>query len=312
MGNPFNDYEFPDNDSYRMNPYNNNSGGFLDRTQSSVSGKTTIKTIMQSSLSIASLSLGILAVITIIIGIGSKCRDTNTGKRISKLGPLAVSAFVGAGAIFTWRIRESLMKGISIIDTFPTFSVSSAAGSSAEPQRPEGLVEWEHWIGIWMLCFVAIVWGGVYILDMYAILPLNNNCERPTNDTGLLRGLMQIRGIIYVLLAAVTLAPLGLGLMEKNRLNTAFMKAKEAYEREMNPEKFAATPGANDSTEKLQKTMQSLFPSQGAITSDGRTMLFNASYRVAELVGYAAQRDYADISQGTTPASDSHAMVALV
>lgn len=305
----------PDDAYRRDQAFNNNRDG--GQTTSGVDGKMTIKTVMRASLSIASLSLGLLAVVTIAIGLGSKCRDPLTGKRASKLGPLAVSMFVGAGAFGTWRIRQTLLNGVSIIDTFPAFYSGNDAGHSAEPQKPPGLVEWENWIGVWLLCFVAIVVGGVYALDTYAIMPLNRTCEKTTNDTGLLSGLVRIRSMVYFLLAAVTIAPLGLALVQRNKLNADFMKAKEAYEREINPQKFATAmpggmPGGNQSPEDLQKTLTTLVPSIGGYTIDGSTALYNASYRVAELVGYSGQRGQRpNMSTGDASAVSSDDMAAL-
>jgi len=204
---------------------------------------------------------------------------------------------------------------LSIIDTMPAFYSGSATdGHSGAPQKPQDLVAWENWIAVWLICFCAIVWGGVYVLDTYAILPLRDNCQRPTNATGLMNGLMQIRTIVYFLLVMVTFTPLALAWMQRSKLNADFIKAEEAYDQEMNPQKYAVGSGATASakeTDDLKKAIEKLLPTEGGFTADNGTALFNASYRVAELVGYAGQRGYAQASPGHAPAAGSDTMAAL-
>ena len=275
------------------------------------SSNTTIKTVAQASISIASLSLGILALITFLLGIGLKCTGPK-GEKISVLGPMAVSAFVGAGALFTWRLRADLLNGIGIIETFPPFYSGSSSGSSSGysgPEKPPGLVQWENWIGIWLLCFVAIVVGGAFVLDTYATKPLTQRCEHPDNTTGILSGLENIRSIVYTCLIVVTCVPLLIAVFQKRKLDTEYKNAVEEYERAMHPEQFSDS--SDPSTDDIYQKIKSLKVEEGGYTADGNTMLYNASYAVAKLVGYIGGNESAQSAAQTAGASAQPDMSAL-
>ena len=127
------------------------------------------KRLIGAGLTVAAASLGFLVVCTIIVGWAGQCGEDG-GK--AKEAPILMALFVGVLAAGTWMLRGRLQQGLDILDSLPqSFGGSSGFQAGNEPQKPPQLSQWEGWTFSWMACFVAIVWGGIIMLEVYCILP---------------------------------------------------------------------------------------------------------------------------------------------
>jgi len=254
-----------------------------------------VKPMIQASLAVASLSLGFLVVATLLIGFMSKCP---TGEEKSKQAPMLMAAFVGALAFGTWVLRGHLLKGFTVLDTLPSFFVQDSGGAfGGGPRKPPQLNQWENWTFTWLLCFCAVVWGGVFILEYYSVQPLENACpvsvEPDSNGESLLSGLLQMRRLVYGILIAITFIPLALAWSQRAKWGKEYRAAENAYQREMFGSRGDAKQGQSADQGAAATSPSRLAPSAGGYTQKGSTELFDAAYGIAELVGYAGSHRYA-------------------
>jgi hypothetical protein len=199
------------------------------------------------SLKVSALSLGALCVCTLFIGLASKCPPG-----VKRDAPLLMTVFVALLALGAWSLREPLVRSIGFLDEA---DADMDAHASAKRQT---------WT--WMLCFVAVVWGGIFVLESYCVQPLAV-CQEDAPQNGLVQGFLQIRGVIYTLLVIVTLVPLVMLWRKQQRLA-----------------KLAAGEGELDPTTALAETLSA---TEGGF-KNGNTALFRAAHELAVGVGYAA------------------------
>ncbi len=225
--------------------------------------------IFSLSLTVSSMSLGALALITLGVGLVSECKDAGFQ---DKQVPLAMSIFICFLAYGTWRLRDRVMEGLGILDTLPEFATTQVEGLPAQ------VGEWNNWFWKWLLGFCGLVGGGVLVLELYAIQPLQRDCPPPEkSSSSLLTTVFEVRRIIYAILAVITIVPLLLAASQSSKWAEPYKAAQRAAAKRLAFEQRGSGRGLSERT--------------GGYTMQGSTRLFDATFRVAQLVGYAGGHD---------------------
>ena len=254
------------------------------------------KQIIQASLTLGSLALGILAVGSVIIGLFSTCKEGV----IAKEAPVLMAIFVAVLAWGGWKLKTHVVEGVSLLDTMPAVYVAPPGSPEygGPPQKPPELNAWENWTLEWLLCFCAVVWGGIWILDVYSLSPLREKCEEST--TGISHAFLEMKSLIYAVLGIVTLVPLLRSWLHRQQWSNAFEASMKAYRQKMGMDPPpGARVGSDPSTvagaaAAPPATLDPMLLSEwrGGFTPQGSTQLFDATYDMARLVGYSDARLY--------------------
>ena len=209
--------------------------------------------LLELSFKVSSVSLAALALISLGHATLSDCGDN--GVQAKRL-PFLVALFVGALAYGAWKLRAKLSQGFDILEMLPDFFRKAG---------PEGLPpqvgQWKDWTWKWLICFCGLIWGGIFVIEYYCVLPLTEKCAKEPPSAAL-EYLSKARNAIVFFLIFITCVPLLLGMWQMR-------KFKDSY-----------TQG--------QKTLGGLHPDQGGlIQRTGSTQLFDATFQLGELAGYA-------------------------
>ena len=280
------------------------------------------KQMIQMGLTTASLSLGFLVVCTVIIAFSSGGPDC-TFK--AKETPILMALFVGALAGGTWKLRGHLMQGYTLLDSLPPFFTGNGP-SGGKPQKPPQVAQWENWTFSWLLCFVLIVWGGIIMLEFYSVAPLEKVCQTDEDSSGgVLKALLQMRRLVYALVVFVTFVPLFMAWGQQRRWGQQYKEALNRYNQQMygqSPAGAAAQAAATATPAYDPKSPENLTPQEGGYSpKTGSSRLFDATYAMAELVGFASPNAYAAAPQAAPnyappppagPAPDDFDMEAFV
>ena len=244
---------------FRHHHHSNNVGGAGGMSASMTPSGKQIHPFLNASLSTAAIALGSLALLTVLIGLMSKC-EKGTGKS----GPVLVALFIVAISAGCWKLRDELRSGFNILSTLPPFFVGSDG-----PQVPPELTQWRTWTFNWTIFFVALVGSGIYILETYSIAPLQQNCPpENTEDGSLLQGMLNLREIIYGMVALMLFVPLFVAFRQRQQWSQHLKQAQRL-------------------SGDLSDSLSNLPTSQGGYTNSGSTAPFDAAFDVAKLVGFA-------------------------
>jgi hypothetical protein len=272
----------------------------------------TQKQMIKLGLTTASLSLGFLVVVTIAIAFSSKGEGCTMD---AKQTPVLMALFVGALAAGTWKLRNHLVQGFTILDSLPPFFTGGGGLGDGKPVKPPQLGQWENWTMSWLLCFCLVVWGGIFLLETYSVEPLGKLCPvgavgadgEPAK--GVIPALLQMRRIVYGLLILLTFVPLYMAWSQRKRWGRRYHAALNRYNQRIfgDPAAAAQEAATAQTTPAYDpKSPENLSPQEGGYSPQtGSTRLFDATYAMAELVGYASPNAY-----GSAPAA--HSAVAYV
>ena len=298
------------NDQYGggMNSFNDQYGGgmnsFNDQNGGGGGAGGHQKQMMQMGLTTASLALGFLCVATVVIGFSSTSSKECTLQ--AKETPILMALFVGGLAAGTWKLRNHLMQGFTILDSLPPFFTGGGMGGG-KPQQPPQMLQWENWTTSWLLCFVLVVWGGIFMLETYSVTPLERVCptesveEDGSKKGGVLHAAIQMRKIVYGILVLITVVPLYMAWQQRSQWGKQYHAALNQYNQSM----FGSQTGSADASSQSAttpaydaKAPENLSPQAGGYSpKTGSSRLFDATYAMAALVGYASPNAYA----ATTP-----------
>ena len=171
--------------------------------------------------------------------------------------------------------------------------------ASGKPQQPPQMAQWENWTFSWLICFCLVVWGGIFLLETYSVKSLEAFCPVNVVDSdggpakGIVPALLQMRKIVYGILIFITFVPLYMAWSQRRKWGSQYHDALNKYNAQMfgNPANATNTPAYD------AKSPENLSPEAGGYSPQtGSTRLFDATYSLAELVGYASPNVYGDAS----------------